>query len=59
MNPEELNKAFMVFVEEERQTLYLEPKTIESIAIDGKTSRGTARDEIEALHTVSAWSSGL
>ncbi len=29
------------------------------IAIDGKTSRGTARDGVKALHTVSAWSSTL
>lgn len=59
MNPEELNRAFMGFVEEVRQTLSPEVNTLESIAIDGKTSRGTARDESKALHTVSAWSSTL
>lgn len=59
MNPEELNKAFMGFVEEARQSLCSEQKIIEMIAIDGKTSRGTARDEVKALHTVSAWSSTL
>jgi hypothetical protein len=59
MNPDELNKAFMGFVEEARQALCPEQKTLESIAIDGKTSRGTARDEVKALHTVSAWSSSL
>jgi predicted transposase YbfD/YdcC len=59
MNPEELNRAFMNFVEEARQTLCPESQLLESIAIDGKTSRGTARDGIKALHTVSAWSSAL
>jgi hypothetical protein len=50
MNPDELNKAFMGFVEEARQALCPEQKILESIAIDGKTSRGTARDEVKALH---------
>jgi predicted transposase YbfD/YdcC len=59
MNPEELNKAFMGFVEEARQALCPEQHTLELIAVDGKTSRGTARDEVKALHTVSAWSSTL
>lgn len=59
INPEELNKAFMGFIEEARQALCPERETLESIAIDGKTSRGTARDGIKALHTVSAWSSAF
>jgi len=59
MKPEELNKAFMGFVEEARRALCPDLTTLESIAIDGKTSRGTARDELKALHTVSAWSSTL
>ena len=59
MNPEELNKAFQGFVEEAKQVLCPESKTLEAIAIDGKTSRGTARDGGKALHTVSAWSSTL
>jgi len=59
MKPEELNKAFMGFVEEARRALCPDLTTLESIAIDGKTSRGTARDGLKALHTVSAWSSTL
>jgi predicted transposase YbfD/YdcC len=59
MDPEELNKAFMGFVEEARQAFCPELQALESIAIDGKTSRGTARDGVKALHTVSAWSSTL
>jgi len=61
MNPEELNKAFMGFVEEARHVLCPELETLkmEPISIDGKTSRGTAREGIKALHMVSAWSSTL
>ncbi len=35
------------------KTIYIEPDQSESIAIDGKTSRGTARTGIKALHMVS------
>jgi len=61
MNPENLNKAFIGFIEEAREVLCPEAKPLkmESVAIDGKTSRGTAREGIKALHTVSAWSSTL
>ena len=60
INPEELNKAFMSFVQDIRQGLGIEEsKEKEAIAIDGKTSRGTGRKGIKALHTVSAWSSSI
>ena len=61
MNPEELNQAFASFIEEIRHVLCPElgKMEMESIAIDGKTSRGTAREGIKALHMVSAWSSSF
>jgi predicted transposase YbfD/YdcC len=60
INPQDLHEAFSGFIEEAKQFLGLKtPQEKESIAIDGKTSRGTAREGIKALHTVSAWSSSL
>lgn len=61
MDPDELNVAFSNFIEEIRGSLLPEERSIEKelIAIDGKTSRGTAREGIKALHMVSAWSSSL
>ena len=60
MNPEELHQAFTGFIKDAKKVLNLRPsQEKETIAIDGKTSRGTVREGIKALHTVSAWSSSL
>lgn len=59
IKPEELNNAFKEFVEEAKIKLVLNKQESEAIAIDGKTSRGTSRKGLKALHMVSAWSSSL
>jgi predicted transposase YbfD/YdcC len=60
INPQDLHEAFSEFIKEAKQSLSLKPnQEKESIAIDGKTSRGTARAGTKALHTVSAWSSSF
>ena len=57
VNPEELHKAFRSFIKDLHKQLSVPGEEPEQIAIDGKTSRGTKRDDIKALHLVSAWSS--
>lgn len=60
IDAEKLNQAFTSFIEDIRHALGgTQPEDLELVAIDGKTSRGTAREGIKALHTVSAWSSSL
>lgn len=60
MDPQALNKSFTNLIADIRATLScveVNPQEKEAIAIDGKTSRGTKREHVKALHTVSAWSS--
>jgi predicted transposase YbfD/YdcC len=60
IDPEELNKSFTNFIEDIRQALRgNQLENLELVSIDGKTSKGTARTGIKALHIVSAWSSSL
>lgn len=54
-NPQELQNAFTNFVSDLYQQLSCIKQEV--IAIDGKTCRGTKRNNIKALHLVSAWSS--
>ena len=60
MDPQMLNASFTNFIADIRIALGCEEvnrQEKEVIAIDGKTSRGTKRAHVKALHTVSAWSS--
>ena len=60
MDPQTLNESFTNFIADIRIAFSGEGvnrQEKEIIAIDGKTSRGTKREHVKALHTVSAWSS--
>lgn len=60
INPQELHEAFGSLIKNIRRDLNISEATEEEkehISIDGKTSRGTRRENIKALHMVSAWSS--
>jgi predicted transposase YbfD/YdcC len=58
IDPEEFNGAFKDLVSDMREVFCpSDSRELEIIAVDGKTSCGTKRSNIKAIHTVSAWSS--
>lgn len=55
IKPEAWQREFSQWIKE--TNLYSDDGKDEIIALDGKTARGTKQENINALHTVSAWSS--
>ena len=56
IDPEEFNGAFKDLVSDMREVFCpSDSRELEIIAVDGKTSCGTKRSNIKAIHTVSAW----